>query len=258
MTSKFQIFSYKEQQVRTVERDGEVWLIAKDVCDILEIANARDAISALDDDEKANVAISDGSQIRHYNAVSESGLYALVFRSNKPEAKAFSRWVRKEVLPAIRKTGSYSTTPRMSREEYEMRMKALDDRRRDLDLRGAQILQSLLDNNTFPCTPETRTVFSHEIFKLVTGHEYLAMLPESTEKWYRASDIGSAFGLSANMVGRIAKKHGLKAPEGESNEYGRWIFSKSKYSSREVPSFIYSESGFEWFREYQLGKLSEC
>ncbi len=255
--SEFQIFSYKEQQVRTVERGGEVWLVAKDVCDILEIANARDAISALDDDEKASVAISDGSQIRHYNAVSESGIYALIFRSNKPEAKQFSKWIRKEVLPSIRKAGSCSTTPRMSREEYELRMNELIDRRKMLDLRGAQILQSLLDNNTFPCTPEARTVFSHEIFKLITGHEYLAMLSESTEKWYRAGDIASAFGLSVNTVNRIAKKHGLKATEGESNEYGRWIFSKSRYSSREVASFIYSEAGFEWFREYQAGMLSE-
>ena len=83
------------------------------------------------------------------------------------------------------------------------------------------------------------------------------MLPESTEKWYTASEIGSLFGISANKVGRIAKAHGIKAPEGESNEYARWIFSKSKYSSREVPSFIYSEAGLDWFTDYQNGICRE-
>lgn len=78
------------------------------------------------------------------------------------------------------------------------------------------------------------------------------MLPESTEKWYTATEIGEAVGISANMVGRIAKKNSLKAPEGESNEFGRWIFSKSKYSSREVSSFIYSENALDWFRNYLL------
>lgn len=125
--------------------------------------------------------------------------------------------------------------------------------RRELDLRGAQILQSLIDKELFPITPETRTVFVHEVFKLVTGHEYLGMLPESTEKWYTATEIGSVVGLSANKVGRIAKANGLKAPEGGMNEYGRWIFSKSRYSSREVPSFIYTETALEWFKDYQRG-----
>lgn len=193
----------------------------------------------LDDDELTSEILNSGGQGREMRLMSESGVYALVLRSNKPEAKNFSRWVRKEVLPQIRKTGSFS----VNNSELEIR-------RKDLDLKGAQILQSLIDKELFPVTPETRTVFAHEVFKLVTGHEYLGMLPVSTEKWYSASDIGAELGLSANKVGRIAKANGIKAPEGESNEFGRWIFSKSKFSSREVPSFIYSEAGFDWVRNY--------
>ena len=108
MTSALQVFSYEDSQIRTyTDENGEVWLVAKDVCDFLEIANARDAVSSLDDDEKADVAISDGSQRRHYNVINEAGLYKLTFRSRKPEAKKFTRWVTHEVLPQIRKTGSY-------------------------------------------------------------------------------------------------------------------------------------------------------
>ena len=108
MTNAIQIFNYKNSNVRTIEQDGQVWFVAKDVCDILGIVNARDAIKPLDDDEKADVGISDGSQKRHYNVISESGVYELILRSNKPEAKNFARWVRKEVLPSIMRTGKYS------------------------------------------------------------------------------------------------------------------------------------------------------
>ena len=102
-----QVFSYEGQQVRTVEKDGESWFVAKDVCDILEISKYRDAISKLDNDERMSVKVDTLGGIQNMTAINESGLYALVFRSNKPEAKNFSRWVRREVLPQIRRTGAY-------------------------------------------------------------------------------------------------------------------------------------------------------
>ena len=128
---KIKCFNYDgENAVRTVEQNGEVWFVAKDVCDVLEIVNARDAVSTLDDDEKmtiantdllelpkysSGVANTDSSKLRSYtlNMISESGLYTLIFRSTKPEAKAFRRWVTHEVLPSIRKTGKYES-PRAS------------------------------------------------------------------------------------------------------------------------------------------------
>ena len=109
MTSEIKLFNYGDNAVRTIEKDGEVWFVAKDVCDILEIKNSRDAISVLDDDEKLTSEIPTPSNGGHskINFISESGLYALIFRSNKPEAKNFARWVRKDVLTAIRKHGMY-------------------------------------------------------------------------------------------------------------------------------------------------------
>lgn len=95
-------------EIRTVLRDGEPWFVAKDVCDILGIANNRDAVARLDEDEKG-VGISDtlgGKQ--EVSIVNEFGLYQLILRSNKPEAKQFKRWVTHDVLPAIRKQGYYS------------------------------------------------------------------------------------------------------------------------------------------------------
>ena len=109
-----QVETYKfhgSDPVRVVTgKDGEPWFVAKDVCDILGIGNNRDAITALDDDEKNTVAISDGIPGNpNKTIVSEPGLYKLVMRSRKPEAKEFQRWVTHEVLPSIRKHGGYLT-----------------------------------------------------------------------------------------------------------------------------------------------------
>lgn len=94
--------------VRIILQNDEPWFVAKDVCDCLEINNSRQALSRLDADEKADVILNDGSQNRNMNIVNEYGLYSLVMSSRKPEAKEFKRWVTHEVLPSIRKYGSYS------------------------------------------------------------------------------------------------------------------------------------------------------
>ena len=96
-------------QVRAIMKDGEPWFVAADVCRALEIANNRDALTRLEQDEKG-VALTDtpgGAQ--EVTIVNEPGLYALVLGSRKPEAKAFKRWVTHEVIPSIRKYGMYAT-----------------------------------------------------------------------------------------------------------------------------------------------------
>ena len=109
MTNTIQIFDYKSNKVRTVEQDGQVWFVAKDVCDILEIKNHKDAIKELDGDEKSGVAITDPIGRKQVtNVISEAGVYTLTMKSRKPEAKNFRRWITHEVLPAIMRTGSYS------------------------------------------------------------------------------------------------------------------------------------------------------
>ena len=95
--------------VRIIERDDQPWFVAKDVCDALTIANSRDALDKLDDDEKG-VALTDTPGGRqNLSIISESGLYALILRSDKPAAKVFRKWVTSEVLPALRKDGFYAS-----------------------------------------------------------------------------------------------------------------------------------------------------
>lgn len=102
-------FSYGEQAVRTVvdRETGELWFVAKDVCDALGISKYRDAIARLDDDEGCPVIVDTPGGKQEVAAINESGLYALILKSRKPAARRFRKWVTSEVLPAIRRTGRY-------------------------------------------------------------------------------------------------------------------------------------------------------
>lgn len=95
--------------VRVLIKDGEFWFVAVDVCNILGLTNATEALRNLDEDEKLTSVILRAGQNRTVNLINESGLYALILRSRKPEAKSFRKWVTSEVLPSIRKHGAYLT-----------------------------------------------------------------------------------------------------------------------------------------------------
>lgn len=103
------VFDYNGKSIRTMEFNGQPWFVAVDVCNVLEIANSRDAVARLDEDEKNTVGLTDGNKRGNPNTaiVSESGLYSLILGSRKPEAKQFKRWITHEVIPSIRKTGGY-------------------------------------------------------------------------------------------------------------------------------------------------------
>jgi anti-repressor protein len=99
-------------RVRCFVIEGEPWFIAKDVCECLDISNTPDAISRLDEDEKSTIGLNDGGPNRHI--INEYGIYSLVLRSRKPEAKAFKRWITHDVIPSIRKRGVYATPEAVS------------------------------------------------------------------------------------------------------------------------------------------------
>ena len=113
MNNEIQKFDFKGAPLRTLtDKAEEPWFVAKDVCDILGMSNPSMAVTALDKDEVAQIDPKDylGSENRSnqaVNIVSEPGLYKLIMRSRKPEAKEFQRWVTHEVLPSIRKHGGY-------------------------------------------------------------------------------------------------------------------------------------------------------
>ncbi|HCA74100.1 phage antirepressor [uncultured Bifidobacterium sp.] len=107
--NSIQRFDFKGAALRTLtDEAGEPWFVAKDVCDILALSNATVALQSLDDDELTKFNL--GGQHGEANIISEPGLYRLVMKSRKPEAKEFQRWVTHEVLPQIRRTGGYIPT----------------------------------------------------------------------------------------------------------------------------------------------------
>ena len=109
--SNLQIFVYSGEQLRTVQRDDGLWWVLRDVCRVLNIQNAADIKKRLDDDEKGVGQIYTPGGTQEMTIINEPGLYAVILRSDKPEAKAFKRWVTHDVLPSIRKTGAYGIPP---------------------------------------------------------------------------------------------------------------------------------------------------
>ncbi|EJV56072.1 hypothetical protein IEO_05573 [Bacillus wiedmannii] len=108
--NQLQVFKNEEfGKVRTVVKGEDVWFVAQDVCEVLGINKQRDAYSRLDEDERGSVVVDTLGGQQNVNAINESGLYSLILRSRKPQAKAFKKWVTGEVLPSIRKHGAYMT-----------------------------------------------------------------------------------------------------------------------------------------------------
>lgn len=119
MENKIEVFQNEQfGAVRITLIDGEPWFAASDVCKALEIKNAPQALSRLEEDERFTTIISNDSAASgksKLSFVNEAGLYSLILSSRKPEAKAFKRWVTHEVIPAIRKTGGYLSEPLLQR-----------------------------------------------------------------------------------------------------------------------------------------------
>jgi anti-repressor protein len=103
------VFDFESRQVRVVIKDGELWWVLRDVCEVLEIGNNRDVAARLDDDEKGVVTIDTLGGKQEVTVICESGLYNVILLSRKPEAKKFKRWITHEVLPSIYKHGAYMT-----------------------------------------------------------------------------------------------------------------------------------------------------
>lgn len=109
MSSELQLFTFEQKEIRTIaDGEGEPWFVAKDICAALEHSDVSVAVSRLDDDEKGTRIVCTPGGNQSMLCVNEPGLYALILTSRKAEAVAFKRWVKREVLPSIRKTGSYS------------------------------------------------------------------------------------------------------------------------------------------------------
>ena len=252
--NKLKIFENKEfGRIRTIEINEQPYFVGRDVAEALGYKNTKDAlITHVDESDKRIIQRSEIATIENHipndvfpvnfvsadipnrglTIINESGLYALIFGSKLESAKEFKHWVTSEVLPSIRKTGSYSMT--------ENQKMMAETRMHNIRIRKAAILNKIAEDYS----GTYRQVLQSYATKELTG-EFLLPLPEAGEKTLSATELGKILGISANMVGKIANTHNLKTPQN-----GKFFHDKSKHSSKEVETFRYFESAVDVFKQF--------
>ena len=220
-------------QVRMLVQNDEPWFVGKDVAEALRYVKARNAIAAhVDDEDKKDAPIQgDLGGTQQMTIINESGLYSLILSSKLPKAKEFKRWVTSEVLPSIRKTGSYSV--KRSNEELSLK-------RDEIQLEKSKLWLNLADRVGLT---DYKKIAESYAFNTLAG-KYILPLPEVTQKTYSATEIGDMLGISKNKVGSLATKFNLKT-----SEFGKWFYDESPYSAKEVETFRYYENVVSKLRE---------
>lgn len=228
--NELQTFTYNNIQFRTITKnDGEKWFVLKDVCDILGLSNPRIVAERLDDDERRKLDLPRQGATW---CINESGLYNVILRSDKPEAKPFRKWVTAEVLPTIRKTGSYNA--------HDKPNKSLEIKETNAKVRLSNQFLKLSKIDTL--SAEYKNILVAKAAEVLTGTP-LIPLPQAQQKMYTATEIGEMFGVSAQKIGRISNEYQMKT-----SEYGEWYRDKSRYSNREVDNFMYNDKAVERFK----------
>ena len=220
--NEVQVWNYESSEVRTVQVNGEPWFVGKDVATVLGYSNTRDAIARhVDEEDKAGVGIHDGSQMREVVVVNESGLYSLVLSSKLPNAKKFKRWVTSEVLPSIRKHGSYSVQSQFADLSPQLQVLIqMETRQKQIEARQAEQATALAGleqklQNTCEVIALDKTAWrkdsEHLINKIAraTGEGY-GGIRLVYEEIYRS--IESRAGVSLNT--RLTNKRNRMAGEG--------------------------------------------
>ena len=224
--SNLAVFDYNNNSVRIVEKNGEPWFVAKDLCAILEIKNVGDALNRLDSDEKQEltgqqvIGLTDNPNITRLSVVSESGMYALVLSSRKPEAKPFRKWVTAEVLPSIRKTGQYAPTP--ITEPDNKPSIALISEATDYLFAGLGIDTNLVAG----CKANAIARIYPELTPLIEENKRLVSQTfGETERLYSPTELGQMLEcpISGQKVNKLLESAGLQT---KGNEKTPWVPTK--------------------------------
>ena len=219
MNELIQTFTFGVNEVRTAIKDnGDVYFCLTDVADVLEISNANPSRFSLDEAGVHKMYISYPSGSKQVTFINEPNLYRVIFRSNKAEARQFQDWVFNEVLPTIRKTGSYNTKPTelTAKEKVEC----------------LNILMSTFGDVLSKEAKETILVTTSEnLLGLDLGYR------PQVQKTYTATQIGEQLGISANKVGKLTNTHNLKT-----DKYGMRVLDKARGHSKQVETFRYYDN----------------
>ncbi|EGT2232380.1 TPA: Bro-N domain-containing protein [Clostridioides difficile] len=232
MSNNLQIFKNNDfGEIRVIELNGEPWFVGKDVAETLGYKDTSDALKRhVDDEDKGVGEIPTPGGNQNMKIINESGLYSLILSSKLSTAKKFKHWVTRDVLPSIRKTGTYSTK---SKDESEIKYMNAQARLKNARAREAKIYLELADKVDIK---EYKQIMYSKTTELLSG-ETLIPLPKIDKKTYSATEVGKMLGISANKVGGLANAYNLKT-----DEYGINVWDKAKYSDKQVPNFRYYEN----------------
>ena len=239
MENQLQIFNNAEfGQVRTIVDGDKILFCASDIAKALGYEKPNNAINTHCKNATLKQGIITDNLGRKQNAnfIPEGDVYRLVVRSKLPTAEKFESWVFDEVLPSIRKTGSYSIKQQPVDDAKQLRSEAMLLNART---RQAKMWKELSQMTTIK---EYKEIAFAKAGNVLAGKEIFS-LPEATEKTYSADEIGAILGVSANKIGRLANAHNLKT-----EQYGKLFYDKSKYSNKEVETFRYFECAIEEFK----------
>lgn len=236
MNNNLEIFSNGEfGDVRVIMTSGCPWFVGKDVANILGYTNASKALTDhVDSEDKLNNDSLSSLGQRGGWLINESGLYSLILSSKLPRAKEFKHWVTSEVLPSIRRTGSYTVKPLT---EYQSERIAIQ--KENARGRTASLWLKIASNTGIATYKEICNAYAANT---LAGKEVFA-LPQVEQKTYTATEVGEQLGISAHRVGTIAKQNNLKT-----ELYGKWFYDKSRYSGKQVETFRYNEAGIKAIR----------
>lgn len=234
--NNLQIFKNKTfGEIRVIELNGEFWFVGKDIAEQLGYKDTSDALKRhVDDEDKGVGEIPTPGGNQNMKVINESGLYSLILSSKLLTAKKFKHWVTRDVLPSIRKTGTYSSKKsECSKDDSEIKYMNAQARLKNARAREAKIYLELADKVDIK---EYKQIMYSKTTELISG-EALIPLPKREKKTYSATEIGKILGISANKVGGLANAYNLKT-----DEYGIKVWDKAKYSDKQVPNFRYYEN----------------
>lgn len=230
-----ELMIFEGHEVEIFEIEGQVLFNPYHVGECLELSESavRNYLARMNDKQALIVKNSDvrNKDIRKLNNagekfLTESGVYKLVFKSRKPNAEVFTDWVTDDVLPTLRKSGSYEMPKKKTSEE---RFKIMEMNARS---RMAQTYMKLAQVDTLSST--YKNVLVSKASEVLAGERIIPLPEIEQRKLYSAAEIGNMFGISANKVGKIANQHNLKVPE-----FGEYRRDKSRHSSHECDTWVY-------------------
>ena len=221
--------------LRTWDNNGKIMFVASDVAKMLGYARPADAVSAhCRCTVKHRIPHPQGKGTLEVNFIPEGDVYRLITHSKLPAAEKFESWVFDEVLPSIRKTGSYTAKPL-----DESKTKRLAIMERNAKVREAALWAKLAEGSSGTYQQVCKAYAANTL-----AEKDVVSLPKAEEKTYTATEIGNMLNVSAHRIGRLANLHKLKTAE-----YGSWYHDKAKHSGKEVETFRYNAKAIDKFRQ---------